>query len=413
MPLRTLRTRLLCVTLLLCCAAAPLHAQTTLSLVEAIREGLAQAPEAHTSADRVEVQRAQIAGARVRPNPRLYVQSEDLRPWADNFSFPNNTEDYGYLSETFEIDGKRGKRIAYAESGLRRTEAEHTFALHGLAAGIAYAYWNAAATREIVGVWQAQLAAMDRSVQYQKDRVDAGATAGVDLLRTQIERDRIALSLAQAQRDADNASIELARRTASPAARTAVLTDSLEQERPVAEQAVTAAIEARPDVAAAREAVREAEADLRLQHANAVPNLDFLGGYKRNVGVNTVYGGLQYDLPFFNRNQGGIAMAGANRTLTTDQLAYTRLLAGSEIAAALNSYQRETALVHNTLPGMRERAEQNNAIVQDAYRSGGFDLLRLLDAERVLIDTRLLTIQTWAEYQRAVVALQLAYGVQP
>lgn len=381
--------------------------------MEAIREGLAQAPEAHTSADRVEVQRAQIAGARVRPNPRLYVQSEDLRPWADNFSFPNNTEDYGYLSETFEIDGKRGKRIAYAESGLRRTEAEHTFALHGLAAGIAYAYWNAAATREIVGVWQAQLAAMDRSVQYQKDRVDAGATAGVDLLRTQIERDRIALSLAQAQRDADNASIELARRTASPAARTAVLTDSLEQERPVAEQAVTAAIEARPDVAAAREAVREAEADLRLQHANAVPNLDFLGGYKRNVGVNTVYGGLQYDLPFFNRNQGGIAMAGANRTLTTDQLAYTRLLAGSEIAAALNSYQRETALVHNTLPGMRERAEQNNAIVQDAYRSGGFDLLRLLDAERVLIDTRLLTIQTWAEYQRAVVALQLAYGVQP
>lgn len=403
----------MCITLLLCFPAAPLRAQARLSLADAVREGLAQAPEAHTSADRVEVQRAQIAGARVRPNPRLYLQSEDLRPWADNFSFENNTENYGYLSQTFELDGKRGKRIAYAEGGLRRTEAEHQFALHGLAAGIAYAYWTAAATREIVSVWQAQLAAMDRTVQYQKDRVDAGATAGVDLLRTQIERDRIALSLAQAQRDADNASIELARRTASPSARTAVLTDSLEGERPVAEQAVTAAVEARPDVVAAREAVREAEADLRLQHADAVPNLDFLGGYKRNVGVNTVYGGLQYDLPFFNRNQGGIAMAGAGRTLAQDQLAYTRLLASSEIAAAFSSYQREAALVHNTLPGMRERAEQNNAIMQDAYRSGGFDLLRLLDAERVLIDTRLLTIETWAEYQRAVVALQLAYGVQP
>lgn len=392
---------------------AQLAPHSTLSLAQALHAGLDQAPEARESADRVEFARARVTGARVHPNPRLYLQSEDLRPWASDFSFENDTEDYGYLDQTFELDGKRGKRIRYAEGGLRRTEAEHRYQLLQLAGSIAGAYWTASATRAMADEWQAQLSDMDRLVHYQSDRVDAGAAAGVDLIRTQLERDRIALSLAQAQRDAEAAAIELARRTALPAARTATLTEPLERERPIVPRPAADAVEARPDVLAAREAVGEAEADLRLQHADALPNLDLIGGYKRNSGFNTVYGALQYDLPFFNRNQGGIATASAGRQLAEDQLAYTRLAAGSELASTLASYRREQALVTGTLPGMRERAAQNAAILSDAYRSGGADLLRFLDAERVLLDTRLLAIQTWAEYQRSVVALHLAYGDQP
>ena len=62
---------------------------------------------------------------------------------------------------------------------------------------------------------------------------------------------------------------------------------------------------------------------------------------------------------------------------------------------------------------MKDRAAQNEAIVAEAYRSGGEDLLRYLDAERILLETRTLAIQTWAEYQHAATALKLAYGEQP
>ncbi len=393
--------------------SATLDAQQSLSLREAIRMGLAQAPEAQVSADRVEFQRAQVPQARIRPNPRLYLSSEDLHPWDNNFSFENNTEDFGYLGYTFELDGKRARRITYAEENVSRSEAQHAYELAQLAAGIADAYWTAAAAREAMVEWQHQLANFDRIVQYESDRVADGANAGVDLLRTEVERDRIALSAAQASRDAGAASIELGRRTASLSAGTAQLSDALEQERPVPELAFSVAVEQRPDVAAARAAVADAQADLRLQHANAVPNLDLLGGYKRNSGVDTVYGGLQIDLPFFNRNQGGIAAAHAGSQLAEDQLAYTRLSASSEIATAAGAYRSEAALVRATLPGMGDRAVRNAAIIDDAYRSGGTDLLRFLDAERLLIETRLLSIQTWAEYQRSVVSLRLAYGEQP
>ncbi len=398
---------------LLLLQAAPMFAQQSLSLHEAIRMGLAQAPEARTSSDRVELERAQIENARLRPNPRLYLQSEDLRPWVQSFSFPNDTEDYGYVSDTFELDGKRSKRIAYAESGVRRSEAEQVLGLRQIAAGIADAYWAAEAATASVTEWQHQLEDFDRLVQYQSARVQAGATAGVDLLRTEVERDRIALDYAQAQRRADAAEIDLARRTADPDARSATLTDSLEQERPVAEMPLGAAVEQRPDVAAAREALTEAEADLRLQHSGAVPNLDLLGGYKRDVGDNTLYGGLQIDLPIFNRNQGGVAAASASRQLAEDQLAYTRLTARADIETAQSAYEREQSLVRSTLPGMNERAAQNSTIIEDAYRSGGADLLRYLDAEQVRLETKLLAIETWAEYQRAATALQLAYGEQP
>ncbi len=401
----------------MCCAAslfcASAGAQQSLSLHDAIQLGLAHAPEVRTSADQVQLQRAQIAQARLRPNPRLYIQSEDLRPWDSNFSFPSDTEDYAYLSATLELDGKRHKRVAYAESGLRRAEAEHTLQLRQIASGIATSYWNALAARASVTEWQHQLADFNRIVTYQSERVKSGATAGVDLLRTQMERDRVALSYAQAQRDAEAAALDLARRTASLSAATATLTEPLEQPRLVPAMPINDAVEQRPDVLAAREAVTETHADLRLQHADAVPNLDLLGGYKRDVGANTAYGGLQMDLPFFNRNQGGIASAAAGSQLADDQLAYTRLKARSEITLAVSNYTRESGLVTTTLPGMQDRAMQNAGIISDAYRSGGTDLLRYLDAQRMLIETRLLAIQTWAEYQRAAVLLQLAYGEQP
>lgn len=399
--------------IVLCAVPAHLHAQQSLSLQDAIRIGLAQNPAARSSNDRIAVQRAQIVQARLRPNPRLYLQSEDLRPWDSNFSFADNTEDYGYVQQSVETFGKRRRRVESAESGLRKTEATHALELRQIAGGIATAYWQLAAARAEQVEWQRQLADFDRIVQYQSDRLQAGAAAGVDLLRTRVERDRVALSAAQAERMADNAAISFSREIGFPDARSVPLSDSLEQEYPVAEVPLAEAIESRPDVQASREAWNQAKDDLRLQHANALPNFDLLAGYKRNSGADTLYGAMQFDLPIFNRNQGGIATAKANVQLAQDDLSYARLLASSEIAMALNDYKRDETLVRSTLPGMDDRAGENERIVAEAYRSGGEDLLRYLDAERVLLETRVLAIQNWAEYQRAVTALKLAYGEEP
>ena len=62
---------------------------------------------------------------------------------------------------------------------------------------------------------------------------------------------------------------------------------------------------------------------------------------------------------------------------------------------------------------MRADAKENLERMTEAYRIGGVDLLRYLDAERTQFDVEVNALRTLAEYQQAAVRLQLSYGVTP
>jgi cobalt-zinc-cadmium efflux system outer membrane protein len=169
----------------------------------------------------------------------------------------------------------------------------------------------------------------------------------------------------------------------------------------------------RADVAAAREAVAAAEADLKLQKSLGVPDLDLFGGYKRNLATNTLYSAVQIPLPIGNRNQGEVQRAQANIQIAHAQLQQVTLTVQADITAATEAYTREQEIVQKTLPDMRSHAKENLAILSDAYKTGGVDLLRYIDAERTEIDVEVNALRTLSEFHQTAVRLQLAYGVQP
>ncbi len=383
-----------------------------LSLHDAIEQSQSS-PQAQAAQDQVDAANGLVTQAKLRPNPRIYLQSEDIRPWADNFDFPTQTEDYGYLGQLVELGGKRASRLGVARANVRRTEAERTMQLQQLAGRVAAAYWTAVSSAEIVRLLEEDAQAVARIVAYNKARVDAGAMRGVDLIRMQIEQDRIRLALESAKREASLARIDLFRqigRSPDPAVQ---LSDKLEAPQAVAVQTLATVLAARADVAAAREAVSAAEADVKLQHSLGVPDLDLLGGYKRNSGANTLYTGLQLPLAFRNRNQGEVARAEADARLAKDRLRQIEINVSADVEGARVAYTQEQAVVKDILPDMRARAQQNLSILDDAYRSGGVDLLRYLDAERTAFDVEVSALRTLAEFQQATLRLQLAYGVHP
>ncbi len=408
-----------CVFLLLtpvaaCFAGAQAGAQANagLSLHEAVAEAL-QSPRAQVADEQTTVAQAQVRQAGLGLNPRLYLQSEDLHPWDNGFSFANDTEDYAYVSQTFELDGKRGKRVALAKANVRRSEVERDLRKRQIAAEVAAAYWTAVADRKIAGLLEEDMSAVDAMVTYHRERVDAGAMRGVDLIRMQIERDRIFVSLQGARRDAAVAETELYRQIGRPTRKGVVLTDDIRSTEALPAVDLQAALAQRLEVTAAQDAVAAADADVRLQRANGVPDPDFFAGYKRDVGANTAYAALQVPLPFRNRNQGEIARAEAQVRVARASLEATQLAVRAEIEAAEESYRRETEIVRDTLPGMRERAKQNLEIETQAYRLGGVDLLRYLDAERTELDVEVMAIRTLGEFHQSAVRLQMATGVQP
>ena len=403
---------LLTAAVLVAARGAGAQATNTLSLRQAVTEAL-QSPRAQIVDEQTSLAKAQARQAGLGLNPRLYLQSEDLHPWDSNFSVANGTEDYAYLSQTFEVDGKRAKRVALATANTRRSEVERELHKRQIAAQVAAAYWTAVADRKIAGLLEEDMAAVDSMVSYHRERVDAGAMRGVDLIRMQIERDRIMVSLQGARRDAELAETELYRQIGRRTLMGVTLTDDISSADIVPDLDLQAALAQRLEIEAAKDAVTAAEADVRLQRANGVPDPDVLGGYKRDVGANTAYAALQVPLPLHNRNQGEIARAEAQVRIARASLVETQLAVRADIEAAEENYQRELEIVRDTLPGMRADARQNLEIQTEAYKLGGIDLLRYLDAERTELEVEVMAFRTLGEAHQAAVRLQLATGGQP
>jgi cobalt-zinc-cadmium efflux system outer membrane protein len=85
----------------------------------------------------------------------------------------------------------------------------------------------------------------------------------------------------------------------------------------------------------------------------------------------------------------------------------------ADVTSAEEGYSRQREIVEHVLPDMRSRAQQNLAIMNDAYRTGGIDLLRYIDAERTAIDVEVSALRSLADYQQSVLRLTLAYGERP
>jgi cobalt-zinc-cadmium efflux system outer membrane protein len=393
-------------------AALPAQGQTRLTLHDAIRAAQ-NSPLVRMGQAQVMAARGGVKQAGLRPNPRLFLQSEDLRPWSNNFNFSDNTEDYAFVSQTIETAGKRSARQRYADANLRETKAHDAFQLQQLAGRVAATYWTAVSTARISQLLAEDLAAVDEMVRYHQQRVDAGAMRGADLLRMQIERDRLFIALQAAQRDATLARVDLGRQIGHRLEENIELSDSIDTIDAVPHEELAEVLARRQDVVVAQEAVAAAEADVKLQKSLRVPDFDVVGGYKRNSGADTLYSGLQIPLPFWNRNQGEVQRASANVQVAQAQLDEMKLTVEAEVNAATEAYTREQQIVEKTLPEMREHASKNLAIMSDAYKSGGVDLLRYIDAERTEIEVESNALRTLSEFHQSALRLELAYGVQP
>jgi len=66
-------------------------------------------------------------------------------------------------------------------------------------------------------------------------------------------------------------------------------------------------------------------------------------------------------------------------------------------------------LLATSLAGANESVE----IARAAYREGGTDLLRLLDAERTHIELEVLNVRMLTEYRQSLVTLETVLGGNP
>jgi cobalt-zinc-cadmium efflux system outer membrane protein len=394
--------------------APALLGQTRLTVAEAVSQAVAGNPLLAVAAARVSVAEGLREQAGLAPNPRLIVQLENTRFWdTPSFAYPRDTATYAFVAQTVETAGKRTRRVEVASENIRSNELQMELQRRQIASRVSMAYWAAAGAARIRDLLQAETENFGRVVQFHLDRVRGGAAPEVDLLRVEVERDRLASLARTAAQDSERTRIALFREMGKFEFPSVELADALDAIRPVDSVPVSQVLERRVEMALARENIEQARANLRLQQANARPDPDFHLGYERIAGFDTIYVAAQIPLPIRNRNQGLIEAAAAEIKAAESSAAATESAIRSELETAVRDYQSRQRLLNETLLPMRARANDVYQIVDAAYRETGSELLRLLDAERTRIETEVLYARAISEFQQSVVALETAQGNMP
>lgn len=401
-------------TLPLLLLASPLaFSQQPLTLEEAVRTALSTHPRVGSARAAIDSAKALEIQARKTFNPRLNLQLENLRiPRSEPYVFGRDTDAFAFLQQTLETANKRGLRGDVAAQQIRQNELDLSILERGIRLGVAEAWWRALGAQRAREILRETMTTFDQTVAYHRARVQEGAMAEADLIRVQVEAARFSLAANEADLEAAQARIELFRQMGQTTFPEVTLQGSLTPPSdgdfppmPTTQQ--------RPEILLARAQMDQANAQVRLETANAKPNVDVVGGYKRTNGFDTALAGVQVDLPVRNRNEGNIAAASAEVRGAQANLAAAEALVEAEVRAAKTEYETRRTQASQLFPKLRQQAEETARIARSAYQLGGAELLRLLDAERLRLEIELLYTQALADYSRSVARYRFALGEQP
>jgi len=283
-----------------------------------------------------------------------------------------------------------------------------------IAAKVRAAFWDAAGAAEREATIRQSLKTFAEITEFHRIQVQEGAMAEADLLRVQLEEQKLSLLANSAAIDAQRQSIRLQREMGRSEILPTTIDTQFSSVVVIFDGAtLDTSLSQRAEAQLARQIIQIASAQVGLESALAMPNFDGVTGYKRSKNFDTIIWGVQAPLPFFNRNQGNIASASAEDRLAHNALSSTEALIKSEYEGAVREVSLRQNQINTFAVPLRVKAAESARLVREAYRLGGADLLRLLDSQRNLLETEQFYIEALLALRQAEASLQSALGLLP
>jgi cobalt-zinc-cadmium efflux system outer membrane protein len=395
-------------------------------LDDAIARALAREPSLRAARADIDVARGLRQQAGLRPNPTLTFERRDE---------PAGTDNQTSVGIQWPLDlFRRSGRVQTAERALQATQLAVTDRERLLVADVRMQYGVAAAAVREVIVADEVVASAQRQLDLVRARVDVGGNPPLerDLLDVELRRLETAQLLAVGRADA--AFVQLKRLLGMSPDQPLTLRVTLETlvagSTTGAPPASSAPIAARPDVREAE--ARVTLADARIDHAHREGRIDvsLYGTYTRmdagfpqqgfgSTGAlervrgrfNYVAGGAMVTVPLFNRNQGQVAAAQAERSGAQARREAAELAARAEVDAAQardTQAQRAVALYTG---GMRRLARQNLEVVRQTFDLGRATVFDVLTEQRRYLEIEQAYTAALREAWEARAALTRALGV--
>ena len=353
--------------------------------------------------------KAQEIQAGLRQNPSLAIAGSDITLPAVGASNP-----YSYsvqVSRLFERGQKRRWRLDSAISTTAQTRDQYDLQEQQTLYSVKQAFTNMLLAKASLKLAEDNLKDFRHELDINKARYEAGDIGKLDY-------ERLDLQLAQFETDETSAQLNLKQSSYQlqtlmgmervgdafdvvgdllPPPLTATMSD-LEQR----------ALAARPDYKAAQDAIRVADANVKLAFAQGTTDPTLEGEYDRSGSDNSAGFSINIPLRIFDRNQGNKAtakdLAQANRF---SEIA-ARAQVFSDVDQAWAGYLSAKIMADRYNGHYLEEARDVLSIAQFAYEHGGLGLIDYLNA---LQDDRTTTLNALNAYAQTWLAIhQLSFS---
>ena len=131
---------------------------------------------------------------------------------------------------------------------------------------------------------------------------------------------------------------------------------------------------------------------LQRAEVQPFPNVTVNAGYMRQVvsPYNMAILQVEIPVPFWNKNQGNICAAQAAVARSQQAVARTQLDIAREMADAIGRFQQSQQQIERYRDRIVPKAKEGVEIVRGGIQGGQLELVRLLQAQRALIDSSLM-----------------------
>ncbi len=396
------------------------HAQAPsgalLTIDQAVREALAR--NLNLLADRfnVNVADAAILTASLRPNP--VVTASLMRPDQSLVDAGISPHEQVFRTDyVLERGSKRERRVEQAGLSKSIAELQLANAMRTLILDVEQAFTGVQLAKLNLALAQENLNAFNDVVRINTERVRTGDLSQVELSRSRLAALQFQNDVRQQEtklRTARNRLSTLIGRGPDGAALD-VSADLRRDIPPVDYDAVRRlALDARPDLRAARTDQARSVADLRLQIANGKIDYTVSGEYHRQEGAEVrgnSYGVFfSAPLPIFSRNQGEIARAQVQQQQFLTKVRALENDIASEVTTAYAEYSTAREIIDTIERQMLTEAQNVRTTTEYSYRRGEATFVEFLDAVRAFNDTMLSYNEARAEYARSLYALDSISG---
>jgi cobalt-zinc-cadmium efflux system outer membrane protein len=390
-----------------------ISAQETITLDEALaragvdgQEGTSSNsnPRVYGPQAEAEAARAAIDQARLRPNPSLSFEVEDIAG-SGAFSGLRSSEYTLAIGQQLELGGKRRARIASAQASADFTGLQSDLALSQLALGVRERYVEAVAAGQRL-VLALEIVERNRELaRIANVLVEVGREPPLRAMRA-----RAALAEAEAELQAAQAA-DLAARQALAALwvsgqpNPAVSNVFPDLSPPLAPLGSEDPLQLR--IAGARTSF--AEAEIARERSLGVPDPTLSAGVRRFQESNdqAFIVGISIPLPFRNRNQGDIAAAEAQYRAASASEAIAEADYRVEFERTRTLYRAAETRAETLSSASLPQAEEALRLVEIGYRNGRFPLIEVLAAAEARDAIRENLIQ--AEESRGLLAARLIW----